>query len=489
MNFFPDFKTVVTFGGFQITWYALFILGGALLAYFLSLKAFKKKGYDVEIFENFFFYMLPIAIIGARLYYVIFEWQQYQGDLIRIFFIWEGGLAIHGGIIAAVIFGFFYFKKLNINALYVMDVAFPFLMIAQAIGRIGNFMNQEAYGSIVTSAFYNGWPSFIKDHMFIDGNFREPTFLYESVGNIIGFIIIYFIFKKHGAKKRGDVAFAYLAWYGLIRLLIEGLRSDALLFLGIRVAQVVSIIFVLVGICGILGLFDHYLKKYWPFNKQKPVIIFDVDGTLIDTRELIYNSFRHTFKSMDSDVQLNEELLATFMGPSLNDTFKKYFNEADAKKAFDIYRAYNIENHDAMVKEMPHALAVVKQLKVDGYDIGVLSNKRRDVVEMGLKKCGFDGLFKEVMCFDDGIMPKPSAEGIIKIVTKMGRSLNDVVYIGDSSIDILAAKNMGAYSIAYAYDELGVNELAKTKPCATIHEMDEILDIVKEEKAWIDVTI
>ena len=106
MTFFPDMKTVLTIGSLQVTWYAVLILSGAFLAYFLSLRQFKKWGYKEEVFENFFLMMLPIAIIGARLYYVIFEWNNlYAADPIRIFYIWEGGLAIHGGVIAGTIFG------------------------------------------------------------------------------------------------------------------------------------------------------------------------------------------------------------------------------------------------------------------------------------------------------------------------------------------------------------------------------------------------
>ena len=112
MTIFPDMKTVLTIGSLQVTWYAVLILSGAFLAYFLSLRQFKKWGYKEEVFENFFLMMLPIAIIGARLYYVIFEWNNlYAADPIRIFYIWEGGLAIHGGVIAGTIFGWFYFRR------------------------------------------------------------------------------------------------------------------------------------------------------------------------------------------------------------------------------------------------------------------------------------------------------------------------------------------------------------------------------------------
>lgn len=162
MEFFPDIKTVVSLGSVTITWYALFILTGALLAYYLSIRTLKKWGYETAMFEDFFIWMLPIGIIGARLYYVLFEWDLYVSDPIRILYIWEGGLAIHGGLIAAILFGLWYFRKKAIDGLRVMDAIFPNILIAQAIGRWGNFINQEAYGRVVSEAYFDHFPDLSK---------------------------------------------------------------------------------------------------------------------------------------------------------------------------------------------------------------------------------------------------------------------------------------------------------------------------------------
>ena len=219
MTFFPDMKTFIAIGGFQITWYAIIILTGAFVAYYLTLRQVRKWGYKEEIFENFFLLMLPIAIVGARLYYVIFEWNNlYAADPISAFYIWEGGLAIHGGVIAGTLFGVWYFHRHQIDGLRIADAIFPNLMLAQAIGRWGNFMNQEAYGQIVSGDFYAHWPSFIKDQMYIDGYYRQPTFLFESVGNIVGFLLITFVYKKYGRRKRGDTGLCLfgMVWYGTL---------------------------------------------------------------------------------------------------------------------------------------------------------------------------------------------------------------------------------------------------------------------------------
>ena len=131
MEFFPDAKTLLSIGSLHVTWYAVLFLGGAFLAYGLSLRQLKKWGYKEELIENFFLMMFPIAIIGARLYYVIFEWNNiYIYDPIRIFYIWEGGLAIHGGIIAGVLFGIYYFRKHRCDGLRIADAIFPNVLLA-----------------------------------------------------------------------------------------------------------------------------------------------------------------------------------------------------------------------------------------------------------------------------------------------------------------------------------------------------------------------
>ena len=198
MTFFPDMRTFVQIGNIHIYWYAILMVGGAFLTYYLSLRVFRKWGYQDIVFENFFLMMFPIAILGARAWYVIFEWEQYADNWIKIFYIWEGGLAIHGGLIAAIIFGWFYFRKHCIDGLRVADVALPYMMLAQVIGRWGNFLNQEAFGEIVPEAYFDHFPTFIKDQMYIYGHYHAPTFLYEGIGNLIGFILIVFVYRKHG---------------------------------------------------------------------------------------------------------------------------------------------------------------------------------------------------------------------------------------------------------------------------------------------------
>lgn len=489
MNFFPDMKTVVSIGNIHVTWYAVLILSGAFIAYAITIRQVKKWGYKEEIFENFFLMMLPIGIIGARLYYVMFEWSTYAADPLSILFTWEGGLAIHGGIIAATIFGLWYFRRHHVNILRIADAAFPSLMIAQAIGRWGNFLNQEAYGGVVSEQFYNGWPAFIKNNMFINGEYHQPTFLFESVGNIIGFILITFVYKKYGRKKRGDLAFAYFAWYGMVRFFVEGLRTDSLMLGPLRIAQVVSLIGVVFGVLGIMGVWNKVLKKLWIFKKEKPVVIFDLDGTLVDTKELIYKSFEHTFAKYKPGYTLSDSELQSFLGPTLHQSFARYFDEAQIDEIVAYYREFNHEHHDAYVKEIPHVRETLQYLKDNEYDIAVMSNKLSDIVNMGLERTSLASYFDVVIGGADVEYAKPNPEGILLACEQLHRHHDDVIYVGDAPTDIQACKNMGAYSVAFVMEEARADEMTKEKPCAMIHDMKELITLVKEDIEWNDVTI
>lgn len=490
MSFFPDMQTVVTFGSLRVTWYAVIILTGAFLAYYLSLRQFKKWGYEEDVFLNFFIMMLPISIVGARLYYVIFEWgNQYAADPIRAFYVWEGGLAIHGGLIAGVLFGVWYFRRHCINGLRVADVIFPNVMLAQAIGRWGNFVNREAFGGPVSDSFFNGWPSFIKDNMYINGQYHHPTFLYESVGNIIGFLLITFVYKKYGRKKRGDLAWAYLTWYGMVRFFVEGLRTDSLMLGPLRIAQVVSLIGVVLGLAGLLGVWDRLFHKVWPFRKEKPVVIFDLDGTLIDSKELIYTSFVQTFAHFKPEYQLRDEELKSFLGPTLKDSFSRYFDAAQVDEIVEYYRVYNHEHHDACLKEIPHVKETLDILQKEGYDLAIVSNKLKEVVDMGLAAAGLQDYFQVIVGAGDVAKAKPDPQGIIKACELLPRSHDDVVYIGDSPSDIATCKNMGAFSVAFVYEGERANEMKDSKPCAMITDMKDLITLLKEDHEWSDATI
>ena len=236
-------------GIIQIRWYSLFIFLAIVVATFLVIKEAKKKDIPEDYFIDLIFYGIIIGILGARLYYVLFNLDYYLRYPQEILMIWNGGLAIHGGIIAALIFLIIYSKKKKANILLMTDIIVVGLIIAQAIGRWGNFFNGEAFGRVVSLEFLQNLhlPQFIINGMYIDGLYREPTFLYESIFSIIGFILL-IIVRKNKKLKLGQLTGIYLIWYGLERLIIEIFRSDSLMLGTIKIAQLVSLIAIVSGI-------------------------------------------------------------------------------------------------------------------------------------------------------------------------------------------------------------------------------------------------
>lgn len=236
--------------GLQIYWYAIIIVSAIAIALWLSNREALRVGLKEDDMTNFILWALPIAIIGARLYYILFDLGPYLADPIQIFNTRSGGLAIYGGLIAAVIVLIVYTRHNFIDPWLFLDVVSPSVMLAQAMGRWGNFTNHEAFGGETTRQFLESihLPQFIINNMYIDGAFRQPTFFYESMWSLLGFILI-LIIRKKVTVKRGELFLGYVTWYSFGRFFIEGMRTDSLYFFGgLRVSQVLSLILFVGGI-------------------------------------------------------------------------------------------------------------------------------------------------------------------------------------------------------------------------------------------------
>ncbi len=220
--------------GVAIRWYGIFISTAILLGVYLVYREAKLKGYDPEYTIDLALWCVPAAIVGARLYYVIFEWDYYRGDILKIINIREGGLAIHGALIAAVITGYIFTKLKKISFGETADFAAPSIVLGQAIGRWGNFFNSEAHGG----------PTNLPWGIIVDGIKVHPTFLYESLWNIGVFIFL--MLYKNKKKANGEIFLLYGILYSIGRFWIEGLRTDSLMFMGLRTAQFISILIIVV---------------------------------------------------------------------------------------------------------------------------------------------------------------------------------------------------------------------------------------------------
>ena len=202
------------------------------------------------------FYLIPVAIVGARIYYVIFNYSVFKDNFIDVFKIWEGGVAIYGAVIAGILFTIYYCKKKKQSILLTLDILAPCLVLGQAIGRWGNYFNGEAHGVVTSLSYLKSLhiPDFIIKGMYINGNYYIPTFLFESIWCFIVFIILIIVRNKLKYKKEGIIVCLYFILYSLGRFFIEGLRTDSLYIFNFRVSQIVAIILIIIGIVGIVIL-------------------------------------------------------------------------------------------------------------------------------------------------------------------------------------------------------------------------------------------
>lgn len=242
-------------GSVEIRWYSILIFIAVALGFILAIVEAKKFKISGDYMFNMLFWVVIAGLIGARLYYVFFNWSYYQADPISILKFWEGGLAIHGGILGGFLALVLYCKKYGVRVFKMTDIISVPLLLGQAIGRWGNFFNGEAHGVATTLAHLQELhiPNFIIEGMEIGGIYYQPTFLYESLWCLLG-VIVLLIVRRLKYLKVGQLTCIYFMWYGVGRFFIESMRTDSLMFGGFRVAQVVSIVLFVVSLIAFMIL-------------------------------------------------------------------------------------------------------------------------------------------------------------------------------------------------------------------------------------------
>ena len=262
-------RVAIDLGFIQIYWYSICIIIGMAVGMWFVFKEAKRKKIDEDVMTSIILNTIICSIIGARLYYVVFSWDYYSKHILEIFEIWNGGLAIHGGILFGALYLLYYTKTHKISTLKMMDICVVGLIVGQIFGRWGNFFNGEAYGPVVSRSFLEGLylPNFIIDGMYINGAYHHPTFLYESLWNFVGFLLL-LLFRRFSYIKEGQLTGFYLMWYSLGRFYIESLRTDSLMFGDLKVAQLVSIFMFLFGF--FLIIFRMRSSKFdFLYNKEE----------------------------------------------------------------------------------------------------------------------------------------------------------------------------------------------------------------------------
>lgn len=235
----------ISIGPIKIYWYGIIIALAMLMGISLATKEAQKLGLEEDTMVDMALWAIPIGFIGARLYYVLFKWDYYIQNPSEIIAIWNGGIAIYGGLIAGGLAVYWFARRKKMTLTLLLDILAPSVLLAQSIGRWGNFINQEAHGGAVSRQFLETLylPEFIIEQMNINGTYYHPTFLYESLWNLLGFILLIILRNQKGLLRRGEVALSYVIWYSFGRFFIEGMRTDSL-WIGdiMRVSQMLSLV-------------------------------------------------------------------------------------------------------------------------------------------------------------------------------------------------------------------------------------------------------
>ena len=496
---FLDFgsKNFIEIGGFSIAWYAVCILTGILLAYFMGAREAKRFGISKNIILDGVLICVPLAIIGARLYYVITKWSEFyiEGDFVQTFFNIIGystvhgfqlrGLAINGGIIVAIIFVIIYCKVRKVNVFQIFDLLAPGLLIGQICGRWGNFFNQEAHGPIINPETLE-WmqqiiPSFIMDKMyFVDeeisllAQWWHPTFLYESLWNIVGLTIILISRRKNKHQRIGDSVCFYLIWYGLGRaFIIEPLRMDPLLFiesLGIegplfnRVNVVINLLLALAGIIWLILKHVKFKEPYYietleEVKKHKiDGVIFRIDETMVSVAKLLENAYYYTAKE-----KLNLELTDEQLHELIDLNPEEYFKDPEALLYFNHY----FNSHLDQLQVVLECKDFFKSLFKYDYHVCVVTKYDKKFAEEVLERLNITAYVSIII----------SNTTSLDLAFNAVKEANNILVVSSRASDIIEAQNHNADSCLVYYGK-EIDLAVEKEPTHIINRIVQLDDII-----------
>lgn len=510
LNSFLDFSSeyFIKIGNFGITWYAICILTGIVFAAILGVKEAKRFGIATNYILDGVLICVPLAILGARLYYVFTSWSDFcvTDSETDKFLLWEtilkivgfsngtfklAGLAINGGIIVAIIFVIIYCYKRKLKTLAIFDLLAPGLLIGQICGRWGNFFNQEAHGPEISAQTLN-WlqyiiPSFILDGMTyadpsIGGGVKtwHPTFLYESLLNTVALVAILVSRRINKKQRLGDSICFYMTWYGLIRgIVIEPLRMDPLLFsqsigpdvLFNRVNVVMNLVLALIGI--IWFILKHTVIKselyleYQADIKSKKIdgVVCKLEGTLVLDDRLVKNAYYYTAKEI-LDKDLSEQTLDELVK---NRTKVEEFFEGNVE-CIKYYNDYYKRNLGQLVPTQ-NCRDFFKKLFVHDYSVAVVSHMDKEFVEYVLNAL-------HIMSYVSVIIDKDITTGnIIEDGIKTMPNAKNILVICDKKEEIETAHKLNAKSclVYYSDDKDSAMELDPTHVIYKFVELDNVI--------------
>ncbi len=448
MIFFPNAQTFLQVGDYSISWSGILTIVGIYLVYMLSRKILKKEGSSNTMTEDLFIGSLFFGIAASRLFYCLQNLEFYSQHPLQILNLGDGGSAGMFGWIVGLLFVILYCRANHLSILRASDAILPNVFLGWGIASIQFEQKKMAEERLVA--------------YLIQGITLETVLLF------VGFILISVVYRSVKKRRRGSLTYVSLI----------GIGGSFLLHPQNLISVFLNFLLIGIGLAGYLGFIEKAMKK------QKPVLLFDLDGTLLDTQPAIFYSFKKLFEHYAPETEVTDEVLNSVIGPPLETSIKKYFPKEDQDALVKEYRSHNREAHKTLVQPMEGCRELLQDLKERGYRMAIVSAKRKDMVELGCRQCGILDYFELILGSEEVKKHKPDPQGLFEACRLMKASKDNAVYIGDSSTDIEAARRAGMYSIGYIFNPDRKQKLLDSKPNAYVEHLLEIKEILKEDHAW-----
>ncbi|MBR2067727.1 MAG: HAD-IA family hydrolase [Solobacterium sp.] len=443
MTFFPTDTIFMQIGNFSIPWYGVMIVIGVIFAYLYMADRMKKHGYSNDVVDELLILCMIGGLIGGRLVWVLTHLSDYLKYIPYIFAISDGGLDILGVAIGVMVMTLFYIQRRKMSYMRTLDICLLALLLFAVLARIGRAVS-------------------------------TPTVWYSVLMDALGFLFIHFLIRPYSiGRRRGDVALAVLMWLGLSRFISMIFNFDPMASNTLWVAILIEIV----------ALTLYYLgHKRKP---KKPVILFDLDGTLMDSHQMVIRCYSYLFKKY-SDISLfTPELQKEVFGPSLKEEIEKLFPEQNAKELVEEYRKYQSAfSWSDEVSLFPNVKNTLDALWKKGYKLGIVSSRMTSSCESWMRQFELTYCFSTILGRDLYGKPKPAADGILYAGVRLKTGHDSCIYVGDNVTDILAAKKAGVYAIAYLSDLSKRDEIMAAEPNKIITDFEELLTIVEEDHEW-----
>lgn len=443
MIWFPDLSTILSVGGITIKWYVVTLLVGCICGFLYHSSVMKSHGYKQATSDDLFIIALFGALVGGRIFWVLENFKNYSMYAWYVFAIVDGGIDVLGSILMVSVLVLIYGKKHHLSFRRTMDVISVAMLIATMIARVGRALETQSVWLVVAC-------------------------------NIIEFIIVYYgMLKWTPRRKRGDAFAAILILGGLERLVAMVFDLDPL-----AIENVWPCILVEAS-----GLLLWAYSRF--FDKRKPVVLFDFDGTIMDSEQMIIGCFAYLYQKYGNINDFTEEIQKEVFGPPLKEELKKLFPNQDTEVLMSDYTNFQKSlpgRH--IVSTLPHTEEVLKKLKRQGYVLGVVTSRLTDSCEMWVKDLKLESYFNIIVGTEKYRHAKPEPDGIIEACELLNVGHDSVVYVGDNVSDVECGKNAGVYTVGFATNPTKREKIEAAKPNATILSMPELLTILDAKHDW-----